>query len=63
MTIWGLKSINSVAYCGGSNILGPQEVTQLRGMSLLELVWPCWRKCVTMGVGFETPPSCLRMEM
>jgi hypothetical protein len=38
-------------------------------------VWPCWRKCVTVGVGYgslplcsgstdgELPPSCLRMPV
>ena len=25
----------------------------LGSVSLLEWVWPCWRKCVTVGVGFE----------
>ena len=23
------------------------------GVALLEWVWPCWRKCVTVEVGFE----------
>lgn len=31
-----------------------QRVAILRGMALLELVWPCWRKCVPVGLGFET---------
>ena len=26
----------------------------LLGMFLLEQVWPCWRKLITMGMGFET---------
>ena len=25
----------------------------LVGVALLEQVWSCWRKCVTVGVGFE----------
>ena len=26
----------------------------LGGVASLEWVWPCWRKYVTVGVGFET---------
>ena len=29
-------------------------VALLAGVTLLEWVWPCWRKCVTVGVGFAT---------
>jgi hypothetical protein len=25
----------------------------LGGVALLEWMWPCWRKCVTVGVGFD----------
>jgi hypothetical protein len=32
---------------------GPQGVTLLGCVSLLEYVWPCWRNCFTVGVGFE----------
>jgi hypothetical protein len=37
----------------GSGIIrkcGPVGV----GVALLEEVWPCWRKCVTVDVGFKT---------
>ena len=34
-------------------MLGPQEEALLGGVALLEWVWPCWRKGVTVGVGFE----------
>jgi hypothetical protein len=40
--------------CGGLNMLGPQRVALLGGMALLEGLWPCWRKCFTVGVDFET---------
>ena len=45
------------------------------GVALLEWVWPCWRKCVTVGAGFEVsyvqampsveqpPPCCLQIKM
>ena len=33
--------------------IGPQGVALLGGVALLEWVWPCWRKCVTVGAGFE----------
>ena len=39
--------------CAGLNMLGAWEVALLRGVALMEWVWPCWRKCVTVGVGFE----------
>jgi hypothetical protein len=41
--------------CGGLNMLGPYRLALLGGVTfaLLEWVWPCWRKCVTVGVGFE----------
>ena len=45
----------------------------LGGVALLEWVWPCWRKFITLRVGFEAPmlklcpvwnrdppPSCLQ---
>ena len=35
-------------------MLGPQGVVVLGGVALLEEVWLCWKKCVTVGVGFET---------
>jgi hypothetical protein len=38
--------------CAGLNMLGAWEVALLRGVALMEWVWPCWRKCVTVGVGF-----------
>ena len=34
-------------------MLGPWEVALLGGMSLLEYVWPCGKKFVTVGLGFE----------
>ena len=34
-------------------MLGPWGVALLGGMALLEWVWPCWRKCVTVEAGFE----------
>ena len=34
-------------------MLGPRGVALLGGVALLEEVWPCWRKCVTVEVGFE----------
>jgi hypothetical protein len=37
---------------GGLKCLA-QGVPILAGMTLLEQVWPCWRKYVTLGVGFE----------
>ena len=40
--------------CDGLNMLGPQGVVVLGGVALLEEVWLCWKKCVTVGVGFET---------
>ena len=30
-----------------------QGVALLRGVALLEWVWPCWRNCVTIEVGFK----------
>ena len=32
-----------------------QGMALLGGVALLMKVWPCWRKCVTVGVGFEAP--------
>ena len=29
-------------------------VTLLGGVTLLEQVWPCWKNCLSVGVGFET---------
>jgi hypothetical protein len=34
----------------------PREWQLLRGVALLEWVWPCWRKCVTVGLSNETLP-------
>ena len=34
-------------------MLGSQGMALLGGVALLEWVWPCWRKCVTVEVGFE----------
>jgi hypothetical protein len=34
-------------------MLGPWRVASLRGVALLEEVWPYWRKCVTSGSDFE----------
>jgi hypothetical protein len=51
---------------------GPQGVTLLGNVSLLEELCPCWRKYVTVGMGFEVlcsdstqcgrdpPAGCLR---
>ena len=35
------------------NALGPGSAT-IGGVALLEWVWPCWRKHVIVGMGFET---------
>jgi len=32
----------------------PQGVALFGGVALLEWMWPCWSKCVTVGVGFKT---------
>jgi hypothetical protein len=34
-------------------MLGPESSTSRRFLALLEWMWPCWRKCVTVGVGLE----------
>jgi hypothetical protein len=34
-------------------MLGPRSGV-LGSVALLEEVWPCWRKCVTVGLGFDT---------
>ena len=42
--------------CGNLNVINLQKligVALLGGMALLEWVWPCWRKCITLEVGFE----------
>ena len=44
-----------VNLCGDVNMFGPWEVALLGSVALLEEVRPCWRKCVTVGVGFENP--------
>ena len=36
--------------CGGLNMLG-LEMAVFGGLALLELVWPCWRRCGPVGVG------------
>ena len=38
---------------GGLKMPGAGSGTIWKCMALLE-VWPCWRKCVTVGVGFKT---------
>ena len=41
-----------------------QEVELLEGVALLELVWPCWSRCVTVGLGYKNPhPSCLEASL
>ena len=30
-----------------------QGVALVEGMALLEYVWPCWSRCVIVGVGFK----------
>ena len=54
------------AGCGGLNrfgpyrlvcLLGPQGVALLGSMILSEWVWPYWRKCVTVGAGFDVSYS------
>jgi hypothetical protein len=42
-----------VILCGGLNMFGPWEVSVLGGVASLEWMWPCWRKFITVGVGFE----------
>ena len=44
----GLTPIHSCVW-----VLGLQGVALLGGVALLEWVWPCWKKCVTVWVGFE----------
>jgi hypothetical protein len=39
---------------GSLNMLGPWEVTELGGVALSVSVWPCWRECATVKVGFES---------
>ena len=39
--------------CSGLYMLGPGNGT-IRRCGLVGVVWPHWRKCVTLGVGFET---------
>ena len=37
-------------------VIGPiisYGVALLGGVALMEWIWACWRKCVTVGVGFE----------
>jgi hypothetical protein len=50
-----MKIENSEGYlkyqCGGLNVLGTGRY------GLVGVVWPCWRKCVTVGVGFIIRPS------
>jgi hypothetical protein len=36
----------SIAHCGGLNMLGPWEACPCWNR-------PCWRKCITVGMGFE----------
>jgi len=36
------------------NLCIEQGVALLGGVTLLELVWPCWSRCVTVGMGFKT---------
>jgi len=51
---------STLEYCDGWYILGPGSGTIRRcgpvgvGVALLEWVWPCWSRCVTVGVGFKT---------
>jgi len=42
---------------------GPREWHLLVGVALLELVWPCWRKYVTLNMGLEPHPSCLQASL
>jgi hypothetical protein len=35
---------------GGLNMLGSREVALLGGVALVEWVWPCWRKYITVCV-------------
>ena len=34
-------------------MLHPQEMALFGGVSLLEEMWFCWKKCVTVGAGLE----------
>ena len=41
---------------GSLNVIAPHKligVALVGGVTLLEWVWPCWRKRVTVGVGFK----------
>jgi hypothetical protein len=38
--------------CDGLYTLGPGSGT-IRRCGLLGWVWPCWSRCVTVGVGFK----------
>jgi hypothetical protein len=54
MGVWGRDT-----HCDGLNMLGPGSGTISGcglgvGMALLGWVWPCWKKCVIVGVGNET---------
>jgi hypothetical protein len=51
VVVWiGLVPINSCVWM----LAFPQGMIQLGSVSLLKQVWPCWTKCITVRVGFET---------
>ena len=50
--------------CVGLNMLGLESGPIRRcclvvriGVALLEKMWPCWRKCAIVGMGFDIPES------
>ena len=46
----------SVYHCGNLNGTGPHKPIGsgiFEGVALLEWVWTCWRKYITVGAGFE----------
>jgi hypothetical protein len=34
-----------------------------KGVALLEYVWPCWSRCITVSVSVKTHPSCLEVSI
>ena len=43
------------ALCGGLTENPPQGSGVIRRSGFAGIGWPCWRKCVTVGVGFKVP--------
>lgn len=54
--------LSHITGCGGLRMLGPHRLmcltawptmVLLEGVASLEYLWPCWRKCITVGSCFE----------